>query len=43
MASLQPQVDGQERQQRDAEHHGEMVRIAGQRVRPVDVVPPMAP
>ena len=37
VAALEPQVQGHERQQRDDEHHAEMIRVAGDRVRPVDV------
>ena len=36
MPSLQSQIDGQQRQQRDTEHHSEMVRVGRERVRPVD-------
>src|SRR3954447_15798756 len=35
MAALQPQIHGEERQQRHAQHDGEVVRIARQRIGPV--------
>ena len=43
MAPLEPQVDRRQDEQRHEQHDPEMVRVARERVRPVDVRAPTAP